>query len=160
MSLGIIGDASVMFYLKLCTKFLERRRIVRGSLSVFKALGRPKFEKQVKRCCFTSLYASPVWAVATITWEKVSIVTWTKDNFPNEETWVTSICQSALDLRPRRLTPIDKLFIIVGQCEQEWTFSWVDSRGIWNWYPNAVAFWWWSEWEARASSKTGHCSPG
>ena len=143
-----------MFYLKLCTKFLERRRIVRGSLSVFKVFGRPRYEKQVKRCCIKSLYSSPVWAVAIMTWEKVSKVIWTKDNFPNEEPWVTPICQNALGVKPRGLTPIGKLFIVVGQCEQERTISWADPRGIWNWYLNVEAFGWWSEWEAQDSSKT------
>ena len=71
-----------------------------------------------------------------------------KDSFPNEKTWVISICQSALGLRPQGLTHIGKLFIVVGQCKQERTISQADSRGIWNWYLNAIVFWWWSEWEA------------
>ena len=77
-----------------------------------------------------------------------------KDSFPNEKTWVISICQSALGLRPQGLTHIGKLFIVVGQCKQEWTISQADSRGIWNWYLEAEVFWWWSEWEAQASLKT------
>ena len=149
-----IRDACVIFYLKLCTKFLEKLRSLSRGIISFQRFWQAKYEKQVKRCCTTSLYASPVRAVAMMTWEKVSTVTWTKDNFPNDKTWVTSICQSALGLRPRGLTPIGKLFREVGQCEQEQTISWADSREIWNWYLNAVAFWWWSEWEAQASLKT------
>jgi len=42
----------------------------------------------------------------------------------------------------------------VGQYKQERTISLAVSLGIWNWYLKAVAYWWWSEWEALASSIT------
>ena len=70
----IIRDDSIMFNLKLYTKFLKRLRSVSRSIVSFQSFGRLKYEKQVKRCCITSLIASPVRAVAIITCEKVSTV--------------------------------------------------------------------------------------
>ena len=131
-----------MLYRKLLTKSLKGSRGISWGIICFYLFRESYLGKALK----------PDLAGAVITWEKVSMVTCTKDSFPKARVWVTSICQIALGLRPQGLSPNGRDGLDVGQFGQNLTICLAASLGIWNSYLKPAAFWWWISWEFLALS--------
>ena len=131
-----------MLYRKLLTKSLKGSRGISWGIICFYLFRESYLGKALK----------PDLAGAVITWEKVSMVTCTKDSFPKARVWVTSICQIALGLRPQGLSPNGRDGLDVGQFGQNLTICLAASLGIWNSYLKPAAFWWWVLWEFLALS--------
>ena len=135
LSLGIVRDDSIMFNLKLNTKFLKRLRSLSRSIVSFQSFWQAQIWKTSKEMLYHIFNCLSGTSSCNNNMRKGIYGYMNKGQFSKWRDWVTSICQSTLGLRLWGLTPIGRLSA-PGSHVWMWELDYKES-----WAPKNRCFW-------------------